>query len=321
MLEAGGVEPPRLVLFSTENADALVTALALGADDALVAPVHFPELCARLARPHSRPPGSHGAHPYETEVRETLRDLVAEARHDAPAGGDRGGPGPAADARVLAGAVLVRCHGALARRTGRSWPTSRPRSREPARLHLARLPRDRGSDPDPPSGRAVRGSSRKRQRRGGLATIAIPVLRRDTVPAVCCFVAVSPSPGSAPPRSRWPRVWRRWPPRRSTGRRGRPPPIGTRLRPRWSGPQAAGGVRARPAVFAHVQPRAARRSGSRWRQRQRDCVARCLGSSCGARSARGSGGAAASRFRRPLRRRRVRDRAAGDRARRRASGR
>jgi two-component system, cell cycle response regulator len=40
--------PPRLVLISSSNPDAPAAALALGAADALVAPVHLPELCARL---------------------------------------------------------------------------------------------------------------------------------------------------------------------------------------------------------------------------------------------------------------------------------
>jgi diguanylate cyclase (GGDEF)-like protein len=45
--EAGAV-PPRLVILSAPNRDAAAAALALGAADALVAPVHLPELCARL---------------------------------------------------------------------------------------------------------------------------------------------------------------------------------------------------------------------------------------------------------------------------------
>ena len=40
--------PPRLVLISSSNPDGPAAALALGAADALVAPIHFPELCARL---------------------------------------------------------------------------------------------------------------------------------------------------------------------------------------------------------------------------------------------------------------------------------
>ncbi len=40
--------PPRVVVIATTNRDAAVTALALGAADALVAPIYLPELCARL---------------------------------------------------------------------------------------------------------------------------------------------------------------------------------------------------------------------------------------------------------------------------------
>jgi two-component system, cell cycle response regulator len=40
--------PPRLVILASPNRDGPAAALALGAADALVAPVHLPELCARL---------------------------------------------------------------------------------------------------------------------------------------------------------------------------------------------------------------------------------------------------------------------------------
>lgn len=40
--------PPRIVIFSATNPDAPARALTLGAADALAAPVHLPELCARL---------------------------------------------------------------------------------------------------------------------------------------------------------------------------------------------------------------------------------------------------------------------------------
>ena len=40
--------PPRIVILSTSDPDAPAAALGLGADDALAAPIHFPELCARL---------------------------------------------------------------------------------------------------------------------------------------------------------------------------------------------------------------------------------------------------------------------------------
>jgi two-component system, cell cycle response regulator len=45
---ANQVSPPRLVVLSNANPDGPAAALALGAADALVAPVHLPELCARL---------------------------------------------------------------------------------------------------------------------------------------------------------------------------------------------------------------------------------------------------------------------------------
>ncbi|HEY3013055.1 MAG TPA: diguanylate cyclase [Gemmatimonadales bacterium] len=54
----GNPGPPRLVVLSTANPDAPAAALALGAADALVAPVHLPELCARLyarIREHRQP--------------------------------------------------------------------------------------------------------------------------------------------------------------------------------------------------------------------------------------------------------------------------
>jgi diguanylate cyclase (GGDEF)-like protein len=40
--------PPRIVVFAAADREAPATALALGAADALAAPVHLPELCARL---------------------------------------------------------------------------------------------------------------------------------------------------------------------------------------------------------------------------------------------------------------------------------
>ena len=40
--------PPRLVILASANPDGPAAALALGAADALVAPIHLPELCARL---------------------------------------------------------------------------------------------------------------------------------------------------------------------------------------------------------------------------------------------------------------------------------
>ncbi len=79
LLDAAGAEPPRIVVFAAQDPDAAAAALNLGADDALAAPVHLPDLCARL---HAwiRDRQSPRRTPYESEVRETLRDLVAEAR-------------------------------------------------------------------------------------------------------------------------------------------------------------------------------------------------------------------------------------------------
>jgi len=45
---AAAVIPARIVVFAEDNRDAPARALALGAADALAAPVHLPELCARL---------------------------------------------------------------------------------------------------------------------------------------------------------------------------------------------------------------------------------------------------------------------------------
>ncbi len=41
-------DTPRIVIVANTNRDATVTALSLGAADALAAPIHLPELCARL---------------------------------------------------------------------------------------------------------------------------------------------------------------------------------------------------------------------------------------------------------------------------------
>ncbi len=46
---AYGRAVPRLVALATEDREAPTRALALGADDAVAAPIHLPELCARLA--------------------------------------------------------------------------------------------------------------------------------------------------------------------------------------------------------------------------------------------------------------------------------
>ncbi len=79
LLHAPEVEPPRIVLFAAEDPDAPGTALALGAADALAAPVHLPELCARLLariRERQLPAGTA----WEQGVRESLRDFLEQAR-------------------------------------------------------------------------------------------------------------------------------------------------------------------------------------------------------------------------------------------------
>ncbi len=70
--------PPRIVLLSTADPELPGVALTLGADDAMTAPIHFGELCARiLARIRDRQAPTRT--PYERDVRETLKGLVAEA--------------------------------------------------------------------------------------------------------------------------------------------------------------------------------------------------------------------------------------------------
>jgi CheY-like chemotaxis protein len=71
--------PPRVVTFVSEDRDAPAAALALGADDALASPIHFPELCARLmTRIRDRQaPVRTG---YENRIRESVRELIAESR-------------------------------------------------------------------------------------------------------------------------------------------------------------------------------------------------------------------------------------------------
>jgi two-component system cell cycle response regulator len=79
LLADAAVEPPQIVVFATEDRDAPAAALALGAADALAAPVHLPDLCARIAariRDRQAPVRT----PYEARVRDSLRDLVEEAR-------------------------------------------------------------------------------------------------------------------------------------------------------------------------------------------------------------------------------------------------
>ena len=79
VLAHAATEPPRVLVFATEDRDAPAAALALGAADALAAPVHLPDLCARLMariRERQSPTGT----PHEARVRESLRDFVQQAR-------------------------------------------------------------------------------------------------------------------------------------------------------------------------------------------------------------------------------------------------
>jgi len=81
--------PPVIVIMAGSDTDAPAAALALGADDALAAPVHLPELCARLharIRDRQYPPGT----PREGAVRRSLERLLGE------------GPGLRPDEIVLA---------------------------------------------------------------------------------------------------------------------------------------------------------------------------------------------------------------------------
>jgi GGDEF domain-containing protein len=79
LLADAAAEPPRVIVFAAEDPDGPAAALALGAADALASPVHLPDLCARLAA-RIRERQAPFRTPYETRVRDSLRDLVAEAR-------------------------------------------------------------------------------------------------------------------------------------------------------------------------------------------------------------------------------------------------
>jgi GGDEF domain-containing protein len=79
VLAHAATEPPRVLVFAAEDRDAPAAALALGAADALAAPVHLPDLCARLMariRERQSPAGT----PHEARVRESLRDFIQQAR-------------------------------------------------------------------------------------------------------------------------------------------------------------------------------------------------------------------------------------------------
>ena len=195
MLEGGGVAPPRLVLFSTGDADAVVAALTLGADDALVAPVSFPELCTRLqARIRDRQAPRRT--PYEAEVRETLRDLVAEARTMLQ-------PEEIVVAlvrRLTRAFSLAQCSfvvTAPGETEGRILADIEPRCGEPERLHLA---------DHPEIGEAVRTGrpvalSRSPEGNGDGGpppVLALPVGRRDTTPAILLLRPRESQPALSP---------------------------------------------------------------------------------------------------------------------------
>ena len=61
------------------NIDAPTAALTAGADDALAAPIHLPELCARI-QVRIRDRQAPRRTPHEREVRDALQSLVTEAR-------------------------------------------------------------------------------------------------------------------------------------------------------------------------------------------------------------------------------------------------
>lgn len=67
-----GTVPPRIVIVAATNRDAPATALSLGAADALAAPIHLPELCARL---HARI--SERLDPAKASHQEQLREAAA----------------------------------------------------------------------------------------------------------------------------------------------------------------------------------------------------------------------------------------------------
>ncbi len=77
--DPGAASPPVVVLIAESDSDAPAVALTLGADDALAAPVHLPELCARLharIRDRQYPRGTAR----EGAVRRSLENFVSEGR-------------------------------------------------------------------------------------------------------------------------------------------------------------------------------------------------------------------------------------------------
>lgn len=77
LLAGAASEPPRIIVFAAEDREGPTAALALGAADALAAPVDLPELCVRLtARIRDRQAPSRT--PYEARIRDSLRGLLDE---------------------------------------------------------------------------------------------------------------------------------------------------------------------------------------------------------------------------------------------------
>ena len=79
LLLDGADGPPRIVVLPAGEPDLAGAALELGADDAMVGPIHLPELCARIhARIRDRQAPRRTI--YEREARAALERLVAESR-------------------------------------------------------------------------------------------------------------------------------------------------------------------------------------------------------------------------------------------------
>ena len=195
LLESLGPEPPRIVVFAAEDLDSPAAALALGADDALAAPIHLPELSARLhARIRDRQAPRRT--PYEIEIRETLRDLVAEARTMLQ-------PEEVVVAlvrRLTRAFALAQCSlviTAPGEAEGRVVADIESPSAEGTRLDLAQHPEIaeamRTRRPvTVADGRRPNGHTRSP------AFIAIPVLRHDTVPAVLLLKRRETHPALSP---------------------------------------------------------------------------------------------------------------------------
>lgn len=181
LLDTLGSGPPRIVVFSAQDPEAPATALRVGADDALAAPIHLPELCARIhARIRDRQAPRRT--PYEAEIRETLRDLVAEARTMLQ-------PEEIVVAlvrRLTRAFALAQCSVVITapgEAQGRVLADVDPRGTEGSRIDLAAHPeireamRTRRPSPAP---EPAQGNHHARCP----ALVAIPLLRHDSVPAV-----------------------------------------------------------------------------------------------------------------------------------------